>query len=1228
MERALQQIFERNVFRKVSQRATNYPRLYIIWPLVLVFILAYPSLLTKSLNFYDSYSYVSKVDLHYGNSTEFSNFSLTQVWLQPEDNSNALTKKFLLESLAFQNHMLSNLNSSITTSLHSPFELWNNSLNFLQKDRSPLLTINSNLHALPRYLFQGVIKVNGYVSSARGLAITLVTEDSKYEDVSEILNNNIERLQGISNITNFHIFESNGHLSQREMLDFSLVPLKKVDYLFFLLLYSITLLYFIYKMARTHTVKSKWGIPFAIFTQLVLSACSSTTLTGFLFKNSCDSIPWLLLYLPVAIVSFDGAFKLLKETGGSAVIKVENKDVAKSTSSNGIESNGDNDSTQKNFIHCATKFNASFLCTLLLGVGTIALLVPFSRKATFFVVFALSCNFFLQATYLTAVLSLDYRRFSNKDLLFLNNNDENVEISLDNDVEKRTDYWVNRIKKKYLPKNSIISGSLSLVTFYMFYLNLRFQPARSSTSIVFKIFHGGFSRLIHFAKPHPRIMFDQYFIANEIFNNADVDFKGDLFLRLSIKEQLFVVRKNVGSSTSFSLDNVADMFSSSVVFTYKFDFYYFFEFVIFIILLLASTLLLLHILVQGTEGDYHLYTPSDGKSKNSNSSKDFKKVLDESNTSFHIKELSMGGHNLDIIKIFTSQSPFIVSVGMDHKVYVWSPMTKPLPRPTAIPLDRKFWPIVHVSVSNSGDCIAFFNKFGKIACWSRRSMSFIWSLRMDEWDGAPLEAFFRNKTTPLFMKKRAMDNSAITTGNGSNNIASPKSYSMNRRGSMMSVTSVRSITSISSSRIGGVGTSYESPTAVFNAENDTEFLFVTKNGKINAISSEGVLKVDNLTISERPLKSCKKLTTPRMNDRLVICDEGGDIYVSTVVNNKWKTRKLVILRNKFNKGQGLMTPATLKYGVFEDSENTKPSGPTPVYSPTDNIIMLVPFVGMLLKTKGNEAELIDVQTGTFIKKFQLGDFKPGTLRVFHDQPTHCRFCGSASVASFSIAYTDQNTSTLVMHTFQLESRTKTSICLRVERDPREIRCLGLEAVVERTHYLPNIENWNVSDNNMAIGIRRKPESVDSASSTLGSSSMSRSSSEAGTSASSTLQKRSRAKDLTPLRSTSFKIHNIWEGWTMTVGGKVSFYEIPVGVNGLLVSRIGPLEKFGAKSIVVGFGNIMKMFYLGHEEFILTDEGPGTNEENSGLKFVNRRRDRLTHKKISTNYNKLDSVLEP
>lgn len=1199
----------------MTKWATRYPTMSIVLPALLFFILSYPFLSGNSSGTHSSNLYMSKIDFELLPSDTPTDLSLIQILIKLDDGGDVLKKGTLLESLAFQNRLLENLTGSTNiASIQSPFEIWNNSLPTLQMDDSPLKSINLQLRHLPKYLLRRVMKVNGYVTSAEGLTISLLVKDQDRGGFQMILDNNIATMNSISNITNFHILPSlvePANISEKEVLKFTLMHLTWWDVSLFIVAYLLMFACFFWNFASIPTVKSKVGISIAAVFEILLSLGSSLTLTNLVFKTSSEIVPGFLMYLPVLIISFGGIRQLLEHTAGSSVADLNSSSDTQET--NRVEDYAE--PKQRSFIFASAECNVSFFYTTILSVLIVAFVIPFNRKVSFFIACSLSVNWILQTFYFTAIISLDYRRLSSNDVLFMTDNDRKYKVSLDDKVASKDVSRVLISENLERITNVIAAYSPLLILTYFLYLTQRFYPVRSSSSLIHKVFHGKFNSLSYFAKGQSSILADQKSIASLIMN---IYGSGSYFLNLAPYDQIHVVKQNYPCSSNL-ISDTRDLFYSSIVSSYKFDFYYFFEFVVLIILLVASALLLLQLLLQNVDNEDNRAQNGVRKSQhrdNYNQEGPVTSSKEDDTAAFHIKELSAGGHTLDIIKISTSQSPFILSVGLDRKVLVWSPLSKPVPPPTEIPLARKYWPIAEVVISNDGNYTAFFSQSGKVTCWSRKRMEFIWSHVLDNVNNVPVECFFRKRTVPAFMKRRTENVGSELNRKLNGSLDRPLSRS--RRDSNVSIASIRSTTSISTVKNGPVDALYENTTLATSGEDDLlEFVFVTSDGRMNIVNSRGELNNSKLTTSEHRLISCKRLITPRVNDRLVIFDQVGDIYISTVVNNKWRSRKLIVQRNRFNKGKMLMTPAALSRGVFENTDEIGTNVENTIL-PGEVSLSLIPFVGMILLAKGTEAELIDAQTGTSIKKFELGEYKSGSLKVFHDQPTHCRFCGSASVASFSIAYTAKLNSTLVMHSFQLESRTKTSICLRVERDPREIRCLGFEAVVEKKYYLPNVDGWNFTENNMIIGIRRKDDRIESK---AGSSSMMRSSSEESGATLSKLQSRVKSKRMNTSRSVDYNIHNIWEGWTMTTDGRISFHKIPTGVNGLLVNKIGPLEKFGAKSIVVTFGNIMKMFYLGHEELILSPDDVSSNEVDTGLKFINRRRDRLTNKKISTNYNK-------
>ncbi|QLQ82541.1 hypothetical protein HG537_0H03030 [Torulaspora globosa] len=1191
-------------------KVVRHPQVNIVLPLLILASFSYHTLSNLTIGWPTS-GYLSRVEAWDSKSGGFDgvethNFTMIPILVRSiDENYNILEKKSLLEYMAFQNKLTDGFTQDVA--VNSFFRIWDHSLDVLYEDKFPLQTINAKHDSIPPYSLLDTWKVNGLISSAGGCMISLVANDSDFPRISHLLQQNIDRLNAISNVTTFHILEprqmeSNSKFDARQTLRVFLMRITWNWNAALLLVYLLLGLHFFFSMKKLrNSLRSVIGVSVAIIVQLTLVIASSITVTELLFKRSDDIIPLRLLGWPVILISVNSFFRMIQSLSQDSTeenVSGQHSVQAKSTGTSSTVLGSSE--IERDFVSRLSSSQFKWLKLLALFSVAMAVMIPFSAKATHFILFSLWLNELLNSTLFTAIISLDWR---GRDDNILDEKSSSDDLLLDDDGTPKFNHLGYKQIFRIVASSEI---TIIIVASYLLFCNIRFSLAQTSTSLFCRLLSHAWSQYKSLRNAQSKVGLDQDFVAERAFSLDTTSGKRVQVVDLAIWSPLSVVQFESNRTLEELLNNKSDLMSSD--FFYKVDFSYALQFAALIVLILCCTLLGLQKLVENTEtskfglfidsrfehaSDFLAAKKTDDTGIKSGTTKETDIAnLDQ----FHMKELYRNGHGLDIMRITTSKSPFIVSVGLDHKVFVWSPLVNPVPAPTRIPLDRKFWPLSKVLLSNDGNFIAFFGKNGNICTWSRRHMKFIWEIKLKDSAGSNLlkvrvlEALFRKVTIPAFKRKRLQN----TT-----------------KQAEISAGRVNSVSSDYAPVVtGGLDATYENPNKTTSEEDEmSELVFVTSMGLIYSIRENGVLAVERLIPSKRPLTSCKLLSSPRVNDRLVICDEAADIYIATVVNNKWRPNKL-----KVNYDRILRPPsAACELTNYSVSNNNV----TGITLETDNTIELVQFVGLLVRVLGKTADLIDAQTGTVIKRFRIDHFKPNTLRVFHDNPTHCKFCGSASVASFSIAYTDATSDRVTMHTYKLESRTKTSICLRVERDLREIRCLGMESAVETVHYLYDIEDWCVTDSNMLIGIRKVPQMLES--SKTGSSSMTRSLVQDGVALQ---QRKNNKQEYNDIHSESHLIHNIWEGWTMSAGGKILFHKIPVGVTGLVTDRLGPLTKFGAKAVVVGFGNIMDMLYVGSEDLIFSTETSDSNKEETSLRFVNNRRDRFAHKRMPLNYGNL------
>lgn len=611
------------------------------------------------------------------------------------------------------------------------------------------------------------------------------------------------------------------------------------------------------------------------------------------------------------------------------------------------------------------------------------------------------------------------------------------------------------------------------------------------------------------------------------------------------------------------------------------------------------------------------------------------------------------GHDLDVFKIITNPtSSFVVSIGLDHKILVWSPLNKPsIPPPINLSENlTKFWPVNLIKISNDGKFIILMNfKLGLVKCYERESLNYNWSYSipveiLNKFKNGKikiLESFFRKRTVPGFLTRKILQKKKSLQ---------KQSKSRSRRGSDASMMSIPA----------NLNSNFPPP-LMSQPKNEIvddelielkksldkeDFIIILETGELIIFScNDGTVQISNIiessydfdddnddttktNLDEIKLNAAKKITTSRVSDRIICNVNNDDLIVATVVNNKWKFRKMLIQEGTYNTGTKLLTPQTLVSSISDERHNFTStyksttsnqnqiesiSQPTKRYKLINkSVIVPIEFVGMMLRVKDLTAQLIDVQTGMILKIFNIGHFKIGSLKVSHSEPTHCKFCGCVSVKSFSIIYEDFYESTIIMQTYQLESKkSKNNICLRVERDPREIRCLGFNAVIEKQYWFEDIEKWELTDINIIIGFKKREQLNDSSSNEdeeeieqlLNENNDESLTSGRSNFQSSGLKSLRTRKSNRKLFSKSYgsiaknqskqkqiTLNDVWECFIISAtDGVLIDYNIPPSIinnkNELITNKINSISKYGYKSVIVNFGSFIKIFYLGNDKLI-------------------------------------------
>lgn len=1260
------------------------PMLTILGPCIISLIFAYPSIYNIYLSPHEIFysilfesskctDSISFIPVSNKLSTEFT----FKVYSFDSENENLLSSDYLLQLYDIQYTLFNNvslLNDEMT--IYSPLDYWNNDKTLLINDDNILQTIQLNGWYPNNYkfqplnnlkLFSGIHKLDGLMRSASSMNIICYYKSNPIID--EVLDSNLSLVK--NNYPKLNIFSNTD--SEKKSEFFKILVNRASLSEIFLIYIIIPLSLFIYtffKLKKSNSVNSKLGLLFTFLVQIILSNLASYTVISMFFQErDFMQIPSPLVILIPLFITGENVIRLLSEISKNrneiSFISKINKAIISSFPK-------------------STCYN--ILCLIMLSID---LIISKSDRSIHFFLFTILCvffNYFLTYTYFLTTLIMDANRKVELQDLFLcnsknliksvktsrlssinmlnNMNNSNLNNNTNSDNINNHNHN-NNINNNNNKNKNILSSLKNSILKYKFVI------------LVFSVLLFFNHIILHWTNG---VLIPTN--SNESLNYF-LNKRGFVYELMKASKNSHKLIINMFNPIIFS-DNFHNNYQIKIDNIYSFDLLYLFEFVSFLIFVISCAVIILKL----TNIDKKVLTSKDLKIN----------TIDESDTNskplFQSKEL-VKGHVLDIVKLCTSSCPFIVSVGIDHKILVWSPLKIPIPLPIQLPISNNFLPITHVVMSESGSLISVFSKSGEIKCWSRLSMCWIWSICPDELvNDVPLESFFRRKQSINIGRRKLISRGTHKAENSSSNnnkssSATEPSDNETKKSSMKPLKSLktRTLTTRSErplkSRINGSNSitpnSLRPKTSLsidsnFNQSIDIsqlsynsnmEFIIVLKNGTIISINcTDGTF--EKSLLSNNLILSAKKLLSPRVNDRIVGIRENGELVVSTCINNKWKSRPVKVDTSNYNMGRSLITPAilsstyldinsspTLANFAFTDDHTNMNTKKVDFNDNLNGIVMeTVPFVGMIVRAYGSKCQLIDVQTGTVLKDWRIGKFISNTFKVFHPEPSHCRFCGCASVESFSIAYTESENNYLILHTFSIDNRAKNNICLRVERDARETRCLGFASVNEHRYWLSHVEGWCPTDLNTLMGLRRKfhNNDDDEASKMYGpieeNSDIWREIFEdeedsylnkSNNFANSNLRKRnikksmydisidnkdvitdiqthSNIKDIdSTTNNKTHKLSYIWEGWTMHADGKVRFYEIPDGSDsGLLIKKLGPIQKFGHKSIIVSFGNIMKVLYLGNDNLIEeeNDEAMSTNELTNSRKNPSKSRSRI------------------
>lgn len=1259
----------------------THPKTIILIPALLVFILSYNVVYDFTVkkingefaNYFGDFSINPLIDHHlynnqlYQNSlsstlsninhgvTDLSNISLSKVVLASDDlhDFNVLGFDFLNKT----NYLTHNLSKSIPKNpiIISPISLANINFNSLsnitlndfQKSKIEryflkYLNFNQNSQFISLF-FDNIFKYNHFIEKSQLLNLYII-HDSNIDVHQYIPSLSLDSLKfvdlsstssslSVKDFVQYYLIQNNLHTSAKIFMKF--VNGLQISAII------VFMGYIFLSISNQHKIRSNFGLVFGWLLEILISATASINLISYIHNYKS----WRLIFDPSTFFTKAGFIFSIMVLSSRTLTRIIN-DIA---GDNSFESNNDihkrlfkfyigiNTST-KNSTKILQIFDCVFriigidlykfyipiiskvLCFNLVGImsinfiGTILFQVYFDGNFMQYlsmrlfrfveaVIFALFIDHFLQLTYLVGIITVDLNRYELKDLLDQQTNESDESLPIAHEVN----FFSSLLLKLSSPINS--RPDRSSIRYRLGQYLLKVRPSSSITFwfILFPLF-----QLLHFLVIITNwVILIPYNLINDPNSIIHIGFRN------------IIVNKT--------------------------DILYYLELVSIVLLIIAISQLIFKLAHYKYNDE--LTKLDDNKKLKSNSresltTSDFE--LNDETKFFKSIDL-INGHDLDVLKINTnSVTSFLASIGLDHKILIWSPLSKsddskPINLSSTNNDGKELWPINHINISNDGNFIVLINfKYGMIKCFERDALKFIWEHKLPNDILSKfkdnklkiLESFFRKKTVPGFLtrkilqKKKALQKSQGLLGRS-------------RRGSDASIISFGStinanfpppLASLKKTQDDNISKEIQELEKSLNKE---EYTIVLSTGELITFSClDGSMNTSNIIediygdAENLFINSAAKISTSRVSDRIVCNISNFDICVATVINNTWKFRKLPVQDDFYNKGLKVATPLTLSLNKIDnhefkskyDEREQQKTRPEPEQSTVKEkkyqqinrpVVLPIEFVGMFLRVIDLTAQLIDAQTGVILKTFNIGHFKPSSLKVSHSEPTHCKFCGCASIQSFSIVYEDFYDKTIIIHSFRLKAkRSKNNICLRVERDPREIRCLGFNAVTETQYWYENIESWALTDVNFIVAFRRKnhdpncdsEEDIETLDNNLSTASKPNIKSLIEHSGLSSLRSRKTGFSSRELFSKSFKsileehknrasksLNDIWESFVITVAnGKVINYKIPeLGKDNsqLITNRINSISKYGFKAVAVSFGNLIKILYLGNDKLI-------------------------------------------
>ncbi|KAM3418344.1 hypothetical protein BST61_g4343 [Cercospora zeina] len=625
------------------------------------------------------------------NASTIVDIELRQIWVHGS-YMDALNKDVLQRGLAVQQRLVGNeslgdimhalddklRSSAVPWAFHSPLMYWNNSAGLIDADDDLIGTINEqrytssslNVVLRPASVFAGKQFDGTTLKAADALVITLLNKGGG--GMGDRWHDRMQTLAD-SACPECTLFPADGHVTRHRVYEFSFTPLSISEHLALTLAYSAMAIYVILSFRRMRAFHSRGGLVVTAVTQMTCSILSSFTICHILQIN-LSMIPQNAYPFVVLVLGIENIFRLI-----NAVLAYPPTIATELRIANALGDIGPMSAA-------AAVQNVTVLGLLSTVVSPgVAAFCAFAAIATLF-------DAFFLLTFFVAVLSVDIRRLELQDALAARHH--RPRRRKQSPAVHHT--WVDALLQGRLPLSTRMAGTAVTTTFVLS-LNYHFFERKGAGATIRDVLN----LIKNNASPIPDLdtfappPMNATLTPADWMRMQDFDTAKEVMRLAKPGADSFVIRLFAPLVVVLGGSDRTGVPRSDHTWTHilhSFAVHHFYPVMVAIVFIVAFVAVLMNFLLYSDVGD-----------------EDNDLALEQMEDALTCDTVVLP-HRLDVVKIASNEAGHFVTVGLDRSIAiaVENPVLQTY-NAMAIPdhvLKHIAWPIRHLAIDSTGDCIA------------------------------------------------------------------------------------------------------------------------------------------------------------------------------------------------------------------------------------------------------------------------------------------------------------------------------------------------------------------------------------------------------------------------------------------------------------------------------------------------------------------------------------------